>query len=139
MKYTSPIIYDNEELAEGVYATGSGEATCWTIGYSVPQTWNGYAKVFEIKCSHSKSVYHTSTGLVATLMFDKAPTAISAENSFDYKIEQSGNTVMITRSLNGNAFFSGDEVTFKVFVSCLTKEDTETINILNKSIDCIHN
>ena len=51
--YESPIIYDNENLTEGIYATGSGENDCWTINYSSPQSWNGSAKVFEIRCSHT--------------------------------------------------------------------------------------
>ena len=138
--YVSPIIYDNDELAEGVYASGSGsDADCWTIDYTVPQNWNGQAKVIEVKCSHKKTVYHTSTGLVATLVFDKAPSSVTAENNSDYQIVTSGNTVEVTRSLNGNAFYSGDEVTFKLFVTCLTQAETEAINVLQKSIRCIHN
>ena len=30
-----PIIIDNEELTEGVYATGSGDGNCWIITYGV--------------------------------------------------------------------------------------------------------
>ncbi|MCH5187057.1 MAG: hypothetical protein J1F63_01540 [Oscillospiraceae bacterium] len=44
--YSKPVVLENEELAEGVYAAGSGEATggalakaeCWEIGANIHQT-----------------------------------------------------------------------------------------------------
>ena len=35
--YVSPVIFDNEELAEGVYATGSGTG-CWTVSENSHQS-----------------------------------------------------------------------------------------------------
>ena len=137
--YESPIIYDNDELAEGIYATGSGGAgDCWTIDYTVPQAWNGTAKVFELKCKHSKSVYHNSHGTVITLVFDQPIVSAYPENSNDYKVEISGSTVKLERNLYADAFFSGDDVTFKLFVNTGSKESTEIVNILSKSIQCKH-
>lgn len=136
--YESPIIYDNEELAEGVYASGSGSGDCWTIDYTVPQAWNGTAKVFEIKCKHSRSVFHSSQGTIITLMFDQPIVSAYCENSTDYKVEISGATVKLERNLYADAFFSGDDVTFKLFVNTGSKESTEVVNILSKSIQCKH-
>lgn len=138
--YVSPVIFDNDELTEGVYASGSGTSeTCWTIDYTVPQKWNGQAKVFEIKCEHSKSVWHESKGTVIYLMFNSPVVSAYAENSTDYKVEVSGSIVKIERDLFADAFNSGDKVTFKLFVSASSQSSTELLDIMNKSISCIHN
>ena len=139
MDYVKPAIFDLEELAEPVYATGSGGGDCWTIDYTVTQPWNGQAKVIEIKASHTRAVEHQSNGTVITLMFDRPILGAYAENATDYKVETSGSIVKITRQLYANAFFSGDEVTFKLFVNGKDQDDTIAANIINKSISCIHN
>ena len=76
-------------------------------------------------------------GLIAILQFDRQIQGVSAENSMDYNIYNLGSGVKIERNLHGNAFYSGDEVTFKIFVNCNTKEETEAIQIINSSISCI--
>jgi len=139
MDYIKPVIVDIEDMAEGVYASGSGDADCWSLSYSCPQAWNGQAKVYEIKASHTKGVYHESTGSIITLYFDRSITSAYTENSSNFTVENYGNYVKITRNLFADAFYSGDEVTFKLFVACESKETTESVNIVNSSISCIHN
>lgn len=140
MDYVSPAIFDLDELAEGVYASGSGSAgDCWTLTYEVPQAWNGQGKVFEMKASHTKRVAHESTGTVITLFFDRPVLNAWCENSTNFRVETSGTMVKITRELYADAFFSGDEVTFKLFISCKDQDDTVACSIINKTISCIHN
>jgi len=141
MDYVSPAIFDTDELAEGVYATGSGSGNgdCWTVDYTVTQFWNGQSKVIEVKASHSKEVAHQSNGTIITFMFDRPIVDAYAENNTDYQVEISGTVVKITRQLYANAFFSGDEVIFKLFINGKDQDDTMAANIIGKSISCIHN
>ena len=138
MDYVKPAVFDLDELAEPVYATGSG-GSCWTIDYTVPQDWNGQAKVIEIKASHTKIIEHQSKGVIITLMFDRPILNAYAENTNDYQVEISGSVVKIARQSYANAFFSGDEVTFKLFVNGKDQDDTIAASIVNKMINCIQN
>ena len=133
--YESPVIYDNEELAEGVYATGSGggeDGTCWSVFIDPdPKMHQDYAgvengnskSVIQIKALHSTSVGHDSIGLtfegdIQTFELGDTVSDVKAENPNDYTVSWTkGSThFFCTRSLYGDAFHSGDTVTFKIIV-----------------------
>ena len=85
-KYVSPVIFDNDELAEGVYATGSGaDPDCWNITVNKIEknstTDNpGYNKSsYEVVGTH-KCVQHIS--LATTMEFSLMPGAV--DEKIDY-------------------------------------------------------
>ena len=138
MDYVSPVVVDVEDMSEGVYLTGSGSGDCWTIDYTVPQEWNGQAKVIEIHCKHSASVYHGSKGTIINLTFNQPLTNAYAENSTNFAVSFAGTAVKIERTLYADAFYSGDDVTFKLFVSAGSEDKTKLLSIVGKSIECIY-
>ena len=91
--YVSPVIFDNEDLAEGVYATGSGlkpngrDGTCWTVGISNIQKNAGDHSVTEIWAKHSTEVLHISNyvEIVGTL------TVLPGQEVTDVRPEQNSN------------------------------------------------
>ena len=94
--YVSPVIFDNEELAEGVYATGSG-SDCWiyTLTHLTPVTNNpgdNYNE-FEVKGDH-KRVEHIS--LWTTTTYSIMPGTPGEQV---VKIECAG--VVVTPGMNG--------------------------------------
>ena len=76
--YVSPVIFDNDELAEGVYATGSGASGngCWTISLQYNKSdstttnpgWNKAS--YELEAKHG-NVEHIS--LSTTINIDLFP------------------------------------------------------------------
>ena len=132
--YESPVIFDNEELAEGVYATGSGGgagATCWTVcvdstghqeNAGSPDGQSPTYSVTQIKADHHMDVIHDSIGL--TFEGDATPTEpgdyvtdIRSEDPNTFSIIYNGGGHFIcTRNRYADAFGSGDTCTFKIKV-----------------------
>ena len=130
--YVKPIVLSNEELAEGVYAASGGipEGDCWTVeAYSV-QDWNGSEHVFEVKAIHSNEFKHISIETVVTLTF--STTVTSAKSEFPCTF--SGNTVTVTRTLLADGYKSGDNYTYKVWVSTGDEATTKAITCESASI-----
>ena len=133
--YVKPVVLAAEELSEGIY-TASGEditTDCWTVDAVDVQDWNGSHHVFEVRCRHSTSVEHISSTLV-TLTFSSPVTDAYSEFTCNY----SGNTVTIERELHANAYKSGDNMTYKVWVKAADEPTTKSISCTQKVISCTH-
>ncbi|MBQ5386552.1 MAG: hypothetical protein IIU40_05865, partial [Lachnospiraceae bacterium] len=62
--YEKPVVIENEDLAEGVFAASgdSGSSSdCWTVSGRSVQDWNGSHNVFEMSAVHSTGVTHITT------------------------------------------------------------------------------
>ncbi len=134
--YVKPVVLAAEELSEGIY-TASGEditTDCWTVDAVSVQDWNGSHHVFEVRCRHSSSVEHISASTLVTLTFSSPVTDAYSEFICNY----SGSTVTIERELHANAYKSGDNMTYKVWVKGADEATTKSISCTQKVISCTH-
>ncbi len=135
MNYEKPLILANEDIAEGVYAaSGAGSADCWTVAPVSVQDWTGSHHVFEIRCVHSATVEHISSAATVEVTFDKTITDAYSEANFSCSF--SGSTVTVTRELLANAYKSGDNVTYKVWVKAADEATTKTLTVKSATITC---
>lgn len=136
--YKKPLILANEELAEGVYAaSGSAASNCWTLGQKTTQDWNGQAHVYEISAVHTKLVGHASDALTIEFTFDKVVTNAWAEGAGNYDVTIEGTKVIVTRNHHANGDFSGDDVTFKLFIVATDEANSKAISLLSeKFVSC---
>lgn len=137
--YVKPIIVANDEIAESVYmASGDGSmhSDCWTIEGHCCQEWNGSAKVYELKATHSTDYVHISGCTVVTATFSAALDP--AKSYAEFASQVSGNTMVITRELLGNSYNSGDTYTFKVWASTGDEVTTNAMSLTNLTISCRH-
>lgn len=132
--YERPVVLVNEELAEGVYAaSGAAEsADCWTVDATSVQDWNGSHHVFEVSCKHSTAVEHISSATTVTLTFSNTLTDAYSEFSSSF----SGSSVTVVRELLADAYKSGDNVTYKVWVKAADEATTKAITCTGKTISC---
>lgn len=132
--YEKPVVLANEELAEGVYAAsgGIGEADCWTINAYSVQDWNGSYHVFEVAIVHSNTVQHISTESTSVLTFNHTLTDAYTES--DFSCSFSGSTVTVVRASHANAYQSGDNATFKVWVKAEDEATTKALAVTGSSI-----
>lgn len=126
--YQKPIILANEDVAEGVY-TASGN--CWTPEIKSTQDWNGEYNVFEVHNSHSVDVEHISLGYTVVITCSSPVTGAYAENGWTCSVN--GMEVTVTRTSHANAYRSGDETSFKVWIKAA---DEATTRALTASIKC---
>lgn len=135
--YEKPIAVVNDEISEGVYAaSGDGETStdCWTVeGVSV-QDWNGSHHVFEIRCAHSTAVEHISSNTEVVLTFSEPVTDAYSE----FPCTFTGNTVTVNRELHANAYKSGDNMTYKVWVKAADEATTKGLSCTGATITCTH-
>ena len=134
--YVKPVVLDNEEVFEGVYAA-SGDVSsmdCWTIEPVSVQDWDGNSHVFEIRCVHSNAVEHISGATTVTLTFSN--TLTSARSEFECSF--SGSVVTVTRTLLADDYKSGDTMTYKVWVSTGDEATTKAIACTGVTITCKH-
>lgn len=129
--YVKPVIIANDELAEGVYLA-SGEPDCWTIDGKSVQDWNGSHNVFEIRTVHSTGMQHISTATDVAVSFNYTLTDAYSE----FPCTFSGNTAYVHRELLGDAYKSGDVVTFKIWASTGDEATTKALAITGKTITC---
>lgn len=136
--YEKPLALANNELAEGVFmASGGGAASstdCWTVNAVSVQEWNGSHHVYEIRCSHSASVEHISSQTEVVLTFGSPVTDAYSE----FPCRFSGSTVSIKRELHANAYQSGDNMTYKVWVKGTDEAATKALNCTGAVITCTH-
>lgn len=116
--YEKPVVMVNEGLAEGVYAA-SGD--CWSVEYYklAQDGLAGDERVFEIKIVHSNQVEHITKSSTIVLTFSDVIHAARTDAS---SCTFSGSTVTVTRTAHGNAYQTGDQATFKVWVKAATNE-----------------
>lgn len=132
--YVSPVVFDNDELVEGVFATGSGGGECWTLTYYEAQreTQNPSDKFvnYRVDCTHLKpDVYHISEGL--TMFFTIANTSkikyyevdgvicnygeetdIFKSKDDGFRVTSGEGFVIVNRWYHANAYTSGDKVNY---------------------------
>lgn len=133
MRYEKPVVYLNTDLFEGVYAaSGAENLDCWTVDPVSVQEWNGSHHVFEVHCQHSNTVEHISSASTVTLTFHQPVTDAYSEFPCTY----SGSTVTITRELHANAYQSGDDMTFKVWVKGTDEAATKGMACVGATISC---
>jgi len=132
-EYVRPIVLENEDLAEGVYAA-SGD--CWSVSAKSVQEWNGSAHEFEVSAVHSTGLEHISGAFTVRLTFNDTLTDAASDGG---SCSCSGNTVTVTRENHANAYGSGDRVTFKVRVVCANEAATRAVSCSSATcIDCDH-
>jgi hypothetical protein len=131
-KYEKPVLFETDEMAEGVYAASGGdiETNCWTVDARSVQNWNGSHNVFEVHCVHTNTVQHISTETKVTLTFSGLVTDAYAEFPSTY----SGSTVEVTRTLHANGYGSGDNVTYKVWVKSTDEATTKGLTCTGAAI-----
>lgn len=138
--YEKPVVLETEELAEGVYAASGGVAgaststDCWTVDAVSVQDWDGANHIFEIRCRHSNSVQHISSNTDVTLTFSNL--VVDARSEFPCTF--SGSTVVVSRTLHANAYNSGDNMTYKVWVRSSDEATTKAISCTGATITCTH-
>jgi hypothetical protein len=141
--YVSPVIFDNDELAEGVYASGSGAGDCWTMTYGVAQreTSNPTEKfvVYRINATHhTDGVFHISksttmfvtyhgngiTGVevegVKVLANTGIVEVVKGMDGFKVGCTESGATIV--RHYLGDAYQSGDNFNIMIRIDCADGE-----------------
>lgn len=132
-KYERPDAIVIEEVSEGVYAaSGDASSECWTVSAKSVQNWTGSHHVFEVHCKHSTSVQHISSATTVKLMFNAPVTDAYSESSCTF----SGNTVTVVREAHANGYGSGDNVSFKVWVSAGDEGTTKGISCQSATISC---
>ena len=134
--YEKPMVIVNDGLSEGVYAaSGAAEAAnCWTVSAKSVHDWNGSHNVFEVSCVHSNTVQHISTASTVDLTFNNTVADAYAESNFACTF--SGNTVTIVRESHANAYQSGDNVTYKVWVKAADEATTKGLACIGATISC---
>ena len=134
--YIRPIVEVNSDFAEGIYAAsgvnGTHEATCWSINAFSVQEWDGSSHVFETHIEHNGMANHISEATYVTLTFNFPVVAARSE----FETTFSGNTVVIKRALLGDAYMSGDSVTYKVWVQGADEATTKAMSIIGYNVSC---
>lgn len=130
LTYQKPIVLLNEDLAEGVYAASGSAGDCWTITQKTTQDWNGQAHVYEIGATHTSAVSHFSEALVVKFVFSSVVTSAWAEGAGNYTVEGIGTTTLtVTRTHHANGEYSGDNVTYKLFVVCTDQAGSQAVSL----------
>ncbi|MCR5451387.1 MAG: hypothetical protein K6F00_02030 [Lachnospiraceae bacterium] len=126
--YESPIVLQNNDLAEGVFAA-SGSSKCWSIEVKKDQDDAGGYCTFRVIARHG-NVQHISVKTVMHITFDKVVTSAEFEG---FTADANGNEVILTRESHANAYGSGDN-----FNSLLKIHSPEykTIQVVSSTIVC---
>lgn len=109
MEYIKPMIYDNEEIAEGVYATGSGsDLNCWRISHSVSQrNVNEYDPFVNFRIKGEHIAQHCSKAVEIVLMMN-APAKSAVFDFKGFECQVDGMTIRLKRINHANGFGSLD-------------------------------
>lgn len=126
-EYLKPVVLENEELSEGVYAA-SGD--CWTVDVTLAQPDAGGYANFRVNAVHSTTAQHISTDTTIVIVFNQPVTNATFEG-FDVSI--SGNTVTLTRTSHGNSYASSDQ--FNTLLS-VWADDYKTLSVVSADISC---
>ena len=120
-----PMLLVNDDLAEGVYAASG--AICWTGSLKTTQDWNGSARVYEVALWHTKAVSHFSEACTVKFIFTQPIVNARAEGDGNYQVDRNGNEVTVTRIHHANGEYSGDSVTYKLFVNAANEDLTKAL------------
>ena len=135
-KYESPVILENEDLAEGIYAnsganpSGPDEPQCWTVSVNKEQVvpHEKYAN-FRVTANHG-SVQHISTASTVTIVFNQTITSANFES---FGVSVNGCTVVLTREQHGNAYNCNDNYSSLLKVYC---DDPDGLAVISATISC---
>jgi len=133
MEYIKPTFLDNDEVSEGIYATGSG-SNCWNVTYEIKQrNSNPYDPFVNIRIKGEHIADHTSSKLEIKVVFDQAVTsAVFDFGGFDCK--PVGNVVYLTRINHANGYGSLDNFDSNLRIVTATPD---IINVTGISWNCI--
>lgn len=120
-----PMILTNDDMAEGIYAASG--AICWTGSIKTTQDYNGQAHVYEVSLWHTKAVTHFSEACTVRYTFSQPVTNAWAEGSGNYNVDYTGYVVTVTRIHHANGEYSGDSVTYKLFVNAANQDLTKAL------------
>jgi hypothetical protein len=144
--YVSPVIFDNDELAEGVYASGSGSGDCWTMTFDESQREKSnpsekYA-IYRIDATHhvedvlhiSKSttmwVNYTGNGItgiqVEGVNAAVGTTTLGSNGEWGFEITCTSTGAIIKRVYHGNAYNSGDNFNIMIRINDADGESVMT-------------
>ena len=131
--YEQPIIYNNEELAEGIYATGSGNGSCWQITYEIKQrNTNPYDPFVNIRIKGDHYAQHSSAAAEIKLHFNHpVSSAVFDYDGFDCNV--TGDTVTLRRINHANGFGSADNFDSNLRI---VTDFPATINVVQVSWQC---
>ena len=120
--YVSPVIFDNEELAEGVYATGSGGgAGCWKVtDFKFEQDRREgfperHFRIYATHLSRHISTMCTFTGPVTGTGFDG--TVSLRANSADWTCTINANEYTVSRVNHGNSELSLETADVELYLT----------------------
>ena len=132
--YVSPVIFDNEELAEGVYATGSGAAGCWTVtgkNFHQAQSIATNAYTFQLDMVHHGD--HASKQQDIHLYFSANVTLDQSRTSTVTYVSGDGTNEIVVRRIN-HANGSDNVGMGDVYIFC----NDPTVSFTRGSVDCTH-
>lgn len=136
--YEKPVVIENEDLAEGVFAASGGSSSdCWRVTCTSDQDYVDGVHSFRINAIHSASVVHISSNVTYTVTFNSPVTNANSENP-DFVCSYSGNTVVISRPQHANAYNSGDNVNFMFKVSAADQATTTALTPIEVTYVCTH-
>ena len=133
--YVSPVIFDNDELAEGVYATGSGAADCWTVtGRTFHQAPEVGMNCFVLQLDAEHHANDHSSAIQEFVLTFSAPVRYNTDKSstLSYVSGDGTNTLRLKRINHANGtdnFGCGD-----IYVWC----DTPSVTFIGGRVDCTH-
>jgi len=138
--YERPVVILNDELAEGIFATGGSgvnyddDPECWTVSVTKDQVvaHEGWA-TFRIQANHPGTVQHISSQSSVTITFS-APITSAVFEGFD--VEVSGNVVKTTRVQHGNSYVSADQ--YNSLLKVYTADPAALTVVGNPIITCKH-
>ena len=134
MKYIKPMLLEQNECFEGVFAASGDpgvDTNCWTISAYPAQRCNQFA-VFRVQADH-QSRLHISCKQVFSVTFDQEIKSVQTDG-YPYEIK-GGNTVVVTRELHGNAYNSHDQFNTSLTITC---DYPETVTAIAFNIECTH-
>ena len=159
--YIKPEVLELEDIAEGIYADGSGADgndggnnggnnggdsgndpdndpennpyKCWSVNVSRQEGDKGRLEYSQwtVHAFHDNSIWHISRGTIVTITFSDPVTDARCQG---FNATTSGSTVTLTRDNHGNSDQSGDEYT--VLLEMFGPK-THTMTVVGSSIECI--
>ncbi|MCR5639961.1 MAG: hypothetical protein K6G04_01260 [Lachnospiraceae bacterium] len=124
--YEQPVVVMSDDMSESIFAASGSiaTATCWSVSVQSVQDWNGASHVYEMHLVHSSAVSHFSESCTVQYTFGAPVVSAYAEGSGNYEVSVSGNIVTVRRIHHANGEYSGDTVTYKVFVNAADQAST---------------
>lgn len=158
--YVSPVIFDNDELAEGVYASGSGAGDCWSMTYSISDRVtkdknpsDNYA-IYRIQATHSTGLMHISASTTMFLTFhgngikgiqvegvDAVVGGGTASGGYDpnvgFEVTCTSSGAIIKRTMLADAYGSGDN--FNIMVRINDEDGLSVVDGLTWTCEKVEN